>query len=197
MSKKSEDPNLFMHAVGLALTTWGRVEVAHCAVFCRVASGTVSNEALERAYWAISSFDGRLKMVNAAISHAFSQHAEYLETWTDLHRALESKNKIRNKIAHGSVVPLSVPDADSGHLEVKFVPYFWSNLENLMTKNGNLDVGFSLKDIRDFSDAFSLVEARLWRLHDIYLKEQIAPRSTKRFDGSDELPQTHFPKLEQ
>ena len=90
-------------AAGRALTSWGRVEDSVCKILCAALNPRKSGPT-EWDYWAISSFDGRLKMTDRALQERLEYAPEHLSTWGAYKLALEADNTTRNKVAHGTVV---------------------------------------------------------------------------------------------
>ena len=88
-------------AIGRALTTWGHVEATLGQVFS-VAMNPRNVDLAERAYWAVISFEGRLKMTRTVLEER--GHLAPFPEWDKIEPDLVANNKIRNKIAHGAVV---------------------------------------------------------------------------------------------
>lgn len=96
------DEDAIYAAVGRAMTTWAEVEDSLGQVYC--ASLNPRNFlTAERAYWAIASFEGRLKMTTLTLEQR-SKGLPSLSNWPDLLADLTTQNKVRNKIAHGAVI---------------------------------------------------------------------------------------------
>lgn len=100
-SQEETDLNV---AFGRALSTWAYVEWLHCELFRIIAGGHAGNTPLAKAYWAIVSFDGKHKMVNAALTEALSKHPTYLNRWKGLNNRLHTLSKARNRLAHAQMV---------------------------------------------------------------------------------------------
>ena len=188
---KTSNPKVdeLMALVGHALTTWGQVELGHCMLFQIAASGTVDNSALGKAYWAVMSFEGRQKMVDAALQEAFSSKPEYLLIWNNLNNRLVQKNRSRNKIAHGSVVEFSKAD---GSTEIYFFKYFYSKLQDHIV-DGKFRNGLTAVDLAAIVKSFCELSSELDDFRQKYFAEQILPRETTQPDGSMALPQFHRP----
>jgi hypothetical protein len=106
MAKKLlTDEDAIYAAVGRALTTWGAVEDALGKVYCAAVNPRNFNPP-ERAYWSIVSFEGRIKMTGKAVEER-ELGLPLLKDWTPLSETLLSQNKIRNKLAHGSVIDVT------------------------------------------------------------------------------------------
>jgi hypothetical protein len=98
-----EETDLYV-AFGRALSTWAYVEWLHCELFRIIAGGHAANSPLAKAYWAIVSFDGKHRMVNAALTEALSKHPTYLNRWKGLNNRLHALSKARNRLAHAQMV---------------------------------------------------------------------------------------------
>lgn len=98
-----EETDLYV-AFGRALSTWAYVEWLHCELFRIIAGGHAGNSPLAKAYWAIVSFDGKHRMVNAALTEALSKHPTYLNSWKGLNNRLHALSKARNRLAHAQMV---------------------------------------------------------------------------------------------
>ena len=69
-------------AVGRALTSWAGVEDGLCRVLCATLNPK-NTSPIERAYWAIASFDGRLKMTDKAVQQRLDHAPDKFAVWTD------------------------------------------------------------------------------------------------------------------
>jgi hypothetical protein len=129
MTKKLlTDEDAIYAAVGRALTTWGGVEDALGQVYC-VTVNPRHFEPAERAYWAIASFEGRLKMTRLAIEQRTRPYPLLpllLPIWTLLDADLTAQNGIRNQIAHGSVVDVTVNKHLLSKARWRLIPYHHS-----------------------------------------------------------------------
>lgn len=189
---KASEPTVddFLKVVGTILTEWGQVEFAHAILFQIAACGVFANTALLGAYWSVTSFEGRQKMVDAALRDAFHDHEEYLATWNNLNNRLIAKNRVRNKIAHGSVIPFNRPD---GVVEISLIPFFYSRMREHIDGN-TLKKGMVISDLNAIAESFRAMSADLYNFQNRYFEEQILPRATTRPDGSKEVPLFHRPK---
>src|SRR5262249_43556713 len=80
------------------------------------------------------AFDARQKMADAALREAFREHPDYLSKWNNINNRLTTKNRTRNKIAHGSVVRRA---QRGGKQDATFVPFFHSRIvENINPQTG-------------------------------------------------------------
>ncbi|MEQ8305802.1 MAG: hypothetical protein RIA09_04510 [Hoeflea sp.] len=189
-SKSTPSPDDFSRLIGSALTMWAQVEYAHCCIFQTVASGVLGNGALMKAYWAVISFEARQKMVDAAVRETVSGHDEYLRIWTNLNNRLIRKNKIRNKLAHGTIVPTF----ESGQLvDVYFAPYFFPNIGKYILETALNDERLSDHDITSVIESFSALNQDLLSFFERYDREQILSRSQVMPDGTREAPRFHRP----
>lgn len=123
-SKKSDE---IYSAVGRALTIFSGIENEVCTLFTIAVRNSHSNQAAA-AYWAVTSFDARLRMVSAALRVSLKgDHLTFKKWNTVVVPNLSSLNAIRNKLAHGTVVgfrysTLKNPELRNG---TYFCPYYW------------------------------------------------------------------------
>lgn len=79
------------------------------------------------AYWTIASVEARIQMVNAAMTEAYFFDAEVLGVWANIYNRIGKSRKMRNKIAHGSVVQKNQGQPDGSiKYYVYFSAYYWS-----------------------------------------------------------------------
>jgi hypothetical protein len=181
----------YMALVGNVLTQWGQVEYAHATLFQTAASGVINNTALWRAYWSVVSFEGRQKMVDAALREAFGDHSEYLATWNNLNNRLIQKNQVRNKIAHGSVVRWGRGD---GTVTPIFVPFFFAKMHENLDENGRFANKLTVNEFNAIQMSFLELFRDLNALQRRYHSEQIETRQITQTDGSTILPRFHRAK---
>lgn len=143
--KRTRVEQKFYTAIGRALTAWGRVEDALCHVFCHAISKDRWTYT-EKAYWAVASFDARLKMTDRLVKSRREGKKAALAKWGSVYDDVFAHNLIRNKIAHGSVLqfPYSNRKHPKQEIDVFFAPYFWSRSREHFrkvqpTKDGFLD----------------------------------------------------------
>ena len=191
MAKQPPSIDDFTKMVGEILTIWGQVEYAHCALFQVAAAGVHGNSAIYRAYWAITAFEAKQKMVDAALRDAFEKHAEYLAIWNNLNNRLIAKNRVRNKVAHGTVVPIL---DDKGIREVSFAPYFWPNMEKFVGMTNGAQNHMDINDLKQIAESLGELNSEIWKFRERYVQEQIMPRSLIAQDGVKELPSFHRPE---
>lgn len=79
------------------------------------------------AYWTITSFDARLRMVSATVNSRYAGQNALLKEWDELRTKLGPQNTVRNKIAHGTVVTMDYSTYRNPELrpDTFFAPYFW------------------------------------------------------------------------
>jgi len=66
MARKPDDRRECFAAIGEALTEWSYMELSLAKLFCAAASA-IDDEAAYRAFWTALSFEGKLKMTDAAM----------------------------------------------------------------------------------------------------------------------------------
>jgi hypothetical protein len=104
--KHTEIANDLYCAIGYALTQWGTVEEALCSIYILAttfpATGA-TQPASGAAFWAIATFDGKLKMTDAAVAIRIAGSDDLKRKWRALFNNMGFKNKRRNDLAHGTV----------------------------------------------------------------------------------------------
>jgi len=85
-----------------------------------------------RAFWAVSSFDGKLAMLNEVIKEFDKDHlvvgdsrGEIPGKWAALYKQLRKRKRVRNKLAHGVVrgMEWSRGGSKEKKSDVFFLPY--------------------------------------------------------------------------
>lgn len=91
--------------VGKALSVWSQVEETLCTIYALAVIRKVTDPmgAAASGYWAIISFEGKLKMTNAALGFRLAGHDCLLEEWHPIFNALGKKASKRAELAHGTV----------------------------------------------------------------------------------------------
>lgn len=119
-------------AVGMALSAWNSVEWALSRLFAQSLSPktfnpSTSSSVSEAAYWAIASVEARIKMVDVAMTEAYFADPEIKSTWANICDRVNRGRRVRNKIAHGTVVQknLGQPDGSVKKM-VYFSAFYWS-----------------------------------------------------------------------
>jgi hypothetical protein len=134
----------FYAAIGRALTIWSSVEDALCYVYCRAISRGEWTYT-EKAYWAVVSFEARLKITDRLVKARLEGRVAALAEWLTIHDLIRDHNTERNKLAHGSVLqmPYSNSRMPEPKIDLFFAPYFWSRSRSHFRKvrpiNGKLD----------------------------------------------------------
>lgn len=112
-------------AIGRALSQWAEVEDELCLLFC-AAVHDENHSPCNEAYWAVASFEARLKMADVAIMRTTTRHPELKKRWGTLKNNLHDQNRKRNEVAHGRVLSISWhrgPKAIDRH-DLFLAPYF-------------------------------------------------------------------------
>jgi len=160
-------------AVGRALTEWNHVEAALCRFYCQcLAPGPGIYPA--SGFWAVVSFEAKLKMTDAIARACLDGHPRLLETWNALNNRLIGKNKNRNRVAHGSVWRTTWVNKDTGveMTDVYLVPYFFqdddtvppSQLFEDFDNDPRERARLGIKELSDITDSFRAASGRLKRL---------------------------------
>ena len=119
-------------AVGIALSAWNSVEWALSRLFAQSLSPQTfdpasSSSVSEAAYWSVASVEARINMLDVAMTEAHFADAEVTATWSNLHNRIGKGRKMRNKIAHGTVVQKNQGQPDgSVKQSVYFSAFYWS-----------------------------------------------------------------------
>jgi hypothetical protein len=124
MSDLSIADQLYLN-VGKCLTAWNRVEehVLYLIEYANTTGGYTTPD-ISVGYWAVVSFEARLKWCDAVVSFSTrgDAYSDLARRWNALENKLREKARKRAEIAHGSVVSLR----EAGHQapQTHFVPYF-------------------------------------------------------------------------
>lgn len=120
----SNQDQLFLN-VGKCLTAWNRVEeqVLYLLDYAHQHGGFSTGE-INVGYWAVVSFEARLKWCNAVVSFRTrgDNYQELAGTWSALNNKLIEKARKRAEIAHGSVV--NVKSSGASEFTAHFVPFY-------------------------------------------------------------------------
>lgn len=99
-------------AVGRALSAWSFVEESLCSIFSNIVTPepTQSVGAASAAFWAIESFRGKLLSIDSAIHLRCFELPDVVGKWEILQKRAGEKCKLRNEIAHATVMNYGRPD---------------------------------------------------------------------------------------
>jgi hypothetical protein len=136
-------------SVGRALSVFSFLEHQLCQVFVVAIRNTYSDQA-ESAYWSITSFEARLRMVSAAVESRHRNSLSLKKEWTELRTKLTTQNTIRNKIAHGTVltVEFSTKRNPKERAETFFAPYYWGRTSKPILPQRDFDKDITWHDPR-------------------------------------------------
>lgn len=130
MSELSEKEQLYLN-VGKCLSMWNGIEaeVLRLIEYAAANTRTVS-PSVRLGYWAIISFEARLKMCNAMVSARLrgKEYEQLASRWKALNNKLIKKAGKRAEIAHGSVVTFQVGN-DVENRKTRFIPAFHRKLD--------------------------------------------------------------------
>jgi hypothetical protein len=157
MARKPDDRRECFAAIGEALTEWSYMELSLAKLFCAAASA-IDDEAAYRAFWTALSFEGKLKMTDAAMQVVGDDSIR--EQWSELLDSLRSKAKKRNEIAHGTVMTFHGEHST----KTRHVPYLWSDTHEILeTEPGPPKNAMSIDQIEEaaaqFKDASEAIAA--------------------------------------
>ena len=107
-------------ALGDVLDAWSIIEAHLCSIFA-VAVTATKYDAAAATFSAVRAFEVQISMTNAALEEAFSEKPEVREAWKPLHKSLNKLRPMRNKLAHGKIVPVTVV---GGANEWRYLPFF-------------------------------------------------------------------------
>lgn len=96
----NEEGLWFYYQIGRAITSWAHVEQALCWVGC--CSFTKDNQMqFITAFFSIENFRSKLQVVDRLVIRDFKQ---YTDQWKELKTNIERLSKIRNNLAHYTVM---------------------------------------------------------------------------------------------
>ena len=101
MNQISEHERLSMH-IGRSITSWQSVESGLFLLYAKlIASPNLA--AVSASYHSIMNFNIRLDLVDAA-AQIMLEKSPYLDSWNKLRERCETASRLRNKLAHFTVV---------------------------------------------------------------------------------------------
>ena len=181
MTTKHADFERIYLAVGRALSRWSLLEWDLAILFC-ACLGPYANYG-EFAFWAVVSFEGKLKMTDAVVRPNLRGGTAAINTeWDVIFNQLTKKNRMRNKIAHGTVLNSefkrrSKRAKKNYRDETALFPYHWGrrlhaymNMHHGDIWDGRGIERLSAKQIDEMGNNFSALRTRLQRF-----RSQIAP----------------------
>jgi hypothetical protein len=135
MTELPEHDQFFLN-VGKCLSTWNRVEASILQILEYGCSrrGALGHE-FRIGYWAVVSFEARLKWCNAVVTHRLQgkKYEALAERWNALNNKAIKKARKRAEVAHGSVVTM-VMGSDTQNKKVRFIPYMNREIDHLTAK---------------------------------------------------------------
>lgn len=152
MSEPSPENRLYQE-VGKCLSTWNRIE----AELLRLLDYAHSYDGhghieTELGYWAVVSFEARLKWCSTVLAFRLKSHPELLSRWNSLSSRISEKAAKRAEIAHGTVVLTT-----NGCF---FIPYYFKRWADYWSQTPELDEPVYLPD-EFFPFAKSLTETEI------------------------------------
>ena len=172
--------------IGISLNIWAKVESELCRVFCACFDSDNASPA-DQAFWAVISFEAKLAMVGAVIAARFNHKPDIRTDWGTIRDALVTRNKLRNKIAHGTVLRMRVYKKGKPKPSETFLsPYHYArqykdppSLEDMLkpTYDPRPKERLKLADIEQAARAFSEMRDRvqaLWTKVDAIARREAA-----------------------
>jgi hypothetical protein len=121
--------------LGKALSRWSILEDTLCTAFC-LATGNANTFPNSHAFWAIISFDAKLRMTHSVLTVRFRGNAEILSMWARAYSKLSRKKEKRNKLAHGTVVTFNFkPKGKAMESHTHLCPYYMSAMRKLVPED--------------------------------------------------------------
>ncbi len=150
MQKTAPNPDVdaIYLAVGRAMSSWARLETYLCLCFSVCISPDKPLIGY-KAFWAVLSFQGKLKLASAAIEQNVKDKPELYREWRRIREALKKKAANRNKLAHGCVMTLGVQTATGIKQEAYLFPYLGHNAGQAIADNYHEVERLKLSDIND------------------------------------------------
>jgi hypothetical protein len=135
--------------VGEITAFWAGVEDSLFTTFFVALTGNWAGDIrpYRAAYFAISSAEGKMRMVDSAMKVRFVDDVVILKEWEELRKSFNKAAELRNKIAH--LVPMAQGSADpNAKANVRLVPPFWKGAPARMQARGDFNKqGFSLDEL--------------------------------------------------
>jgi hypothetical protein len=169
MSDLSNEDKLYL-AVGRCLTAWNHLEERVANIIEILTKRDPEQDLVPEisiGYWAVVSFEARLKWCNAVVTYRTTQNPKFAhlqEEWSALNNSLIRKAKKRAEVAHGSVVTMF--DDDLTGSVTAFVPFFQSyvsraNYDDLLRPFWKNTKTLSVAEIEDRTASFERLRQRL------------------------------------
>jgi hypothetical protein len=167
MAATSERDQLFMQ-VGRTLTAWNHIEeeLLYLLEYAHSSDGIVGAE-LSVGYWAVVSFEARLKWCSAVVAFRtrFPAYGDLSSEWNALSNYLIEKARKRAEVAHGSVK--SITD-EKNRLVNCFVPYYHKRMMEFrfrahddQTSLERTLTPLALKDLQQREESFARLAKRI------------------------------------
>ena len=176
MSAVKATESEFYEAVGRALSKWSILEEHLCSVFITALQESSEDIAgpIAAAYWAVISFDARLKMVHAAVETRCFHFPELVREWARVRDAMSHNAQRRAELAHGTLLNAWYYDrkAKDHKSELCFVPSFFKQTTSMSQMQRSASAAdarpakrLSLFDINERIERFRELSAMLERFH--------------------------------
>lgn len=103
-----EERRLIHEELGAAALAWNYVESEIAELFCTSLGCSTSMNPYYRSvvatFYAIVSFDAKLKATDAALTYTIFEHADEEAAWVTLRNKINRSKKVRNNLAHYTLV---------------------------------------------------------------------------------------------
>jgi hypothetical protein len=110
--------------IGQCLAHWSLVE--HDLSLFFILATKAAPDVGQRVFWSVTSLQAKLKLVDKAMRAGMTWLDPAGENlWKDLKKDISDVNKLRNEVAHGSMVSRQLPD---GGDEALFLPFYWQTV---------------------------------------------------------------------
>jgi len=153
----AEDYDDYCMWVGRCLSAWSLVE----ARLNQTLSMSLNNASgAHEAYWAVVSFDARLKMTTTALLHRLEGRSDLIEKWRPIEKKVVRKSRQRNRIGHGTVMTIQ-----SGPKPyVRVIPYLWKDINKLSP--AEMEDAMNMKQLVECCNSFNHTEERIVKFLD-------------------------------
>jgi hypothetical protein len=137
---------------GESLNIWSQVEDLVMAIFMSFISSR-RPDAIRDAYMQIIAFEAKLSATDAAAKVALANSPAHMDRWIAIRKRLDSKRKIRNKIAHSQTL------YNDTKKSARLFPFY-----SVIDPNLDWNSGWQAKTLYDFGVEFVSLHSDLANL---------------------------------
>jgi hypothetical protein len=162
-AKMDKEYRAIIGAIGDATTSWSMLENNLATIFSYMAFEVFHSDIAGLVFYSPNSFDARFRLVDDLMMYRFAEaQPEIHKLWTKIKGKIQSKQRTRNAIAHGSLVShRNIPRLAPGISDtLRMLPSRQSRQLPGMSANDILDFAKSVGRICDRLNVLSLVVAR-------------------------------------